>query len=186
MQDVDNELITLTKKVYSFFSLKNPQKLRDLSTEAINHASLHQDNFSIFLSIISYSLSKILEKHQSEYNFNEFYKKVKIEIKNTISLLEKNDNSIDLQTKKILTTIKSFDKRLNLYIEEMLSSSAIKKGSKFYEYGISIGRISELLGISKWDLLNYIGNTTIADISINKTIPIEKRIEITKKVFNIK
>ena len=71
-------------------------------------------------------------------------------------------------------------------ITEDMIKEAIKKGSKFYEYGISIGRISELLGISKWDLLNYIGNTTIADISINKTIPIEKRIEITKKVFNIK
>ena len=69
-------------------------------------------------------------------------------------------------------------------IKEIFEKSRINKGSIIHEHGISIGRVSELLGISKWELVNYIGKTGVHEI--HEMEKARRRLLIARKTFNLK
>lgn len=182
------ELVRLLKKTYSYFRKKDIKKLRALSNHVIEDASIYQEDYIISLAIILYTLSKILEKGDYENNpgWNSFYKNSINDIKKLIHYITKSKFDDYSETlKKFLAEIKSLDKKVPMYIEELLNSSRIKKGSSVYSYGISLGRAAEMLGISKWELMNYIGNIEIMPPTI-RAINAPQRYQIAKKVFNLK
>ena len=72
--------------------------------------------------------------------------------------------------KDYFDSIEQLDKQLRRYIKEIIEQARIKKGTRVYEHGISIGRAAEILGLSKFDLMDYIGKTGIADVNIGKNI----------------
>ena len=78
--------------------------------------------------------------------------------------------------------IGKIDEKLELYIEEVIEKSKIKKGSIIYEHGISVGKVAELLGLSTWELMNYIGKTTIADAG-RERINVERRLAFARELF---
>ena len=54
--------------------------------------------------------------------------------------------------------------------------------------GISIVRllkVSEILGVSQWELMNYVGKTSIVDRQLGDTTTL-RRIKLTRKLFNVK
>jgi hypothetical protein len=59
--------------------------------------------------------------------------------------------------------------------------SKISKGSRLYEHGISIGRTAKLLGVSKWDLMQYAGKTGIHEVVSG--INVGERIKYAKSLF---
>jgi len=87
--------------------------------------------------------------------------------------------------KKVFDYIIKFDKKLRLYALNVINQAQIKRGSKLFEHGLSIGRIAELLGLSRWELMRYIGRTNIVDGFREKT-RIKDKINFTRKLFNIK
>ncbi|MEK6974459.1 MAG: hypothetical protein AABW41_04460 [Nanoarchaeota archaeon] len=182
------ELVRLLKKTYYYFRKKDIKKLRALSDHVIEDASIYQEDYIISLAIILYTLSKILEKGDYENNpgWNSFYKNSMNNIKKLIYHITKSkfDDYSDI-LKRLLADIKNLDKEVPMYIEELLNSSRIKKGSSVYSYGISLGRAAELLGISKWELMNYIGNLETTSEHLRKINAIQ-RYQTAKKVFNIK
>ena len=64
-----------------------------------------------------------------------------------------------------------------------ITHAKIKKARKIYEHGISLGRVSELVGISEWELMNYTSQTKFHDRSELKTISVRDRLKTLKKVF---
>jgi len=52
-----------------------------------------------------------------------------------------------------------------------------------YEHGLSIGKTAELLGINKWELMEYAGRTGISDVQENITISMKDRIKFVRGLF---
>ena len=78
--------------------------------------------------------------------------------------------------RNILKHIGRIDDKLKLYIDDVLDKAKIVKGSTLYEHGVSIGRAAELLGISQWELMSYVGKTKIIDRYKEEVIPTNTRI----------
>ena len=187
-ENVRKDIYSVLKQSYFAIKQKQIYELRELSDHTIHDASIFQDEDSISIAIVIYSLSKIFEKHQfQEYQgWNVFYKQVMLTLRVAIKQVKKQDilsyrNSIE----SIIVLIKKIDQKVSLYIEEVMSQAKIKKSSKMYEHGISLGRASELLGVSKWELMSYVGNQRTTEYNFAQRTILEK-IEFSKRLFNLK
>ena len=186
--DVKKDVYNLLKQ--SYFAIKQRQiyKLRELSDHTIHNASIFQDEDSISIAIVVYSLSKIFEKHkfQDYPGWDVFNNRVMSTLKLAIKQLKRQDtHSYRKSIEQVIVLIKKIDQKVSLYIQEVMSQAKIKKSSKMYEHGISLGRSSDLLGVSKWELMSYVGNQkTSEDEFYPKTII--QKIEFSKRLFNLK
>lgn len=175
---VKKDILSILKQSKRILQRKDSFMLRELSNHTIHNASIFQDEDSISIAVIIYSLSKVIERG-------------KLDTRKTLSLinsakryLEKDDFMGYKKTiKYIFKFISRVDLKFKLYIEEVVKQAQIKKGSKLYDHGISIGQAADLLGISEWELMNYVGKTRIVDRFPSPDV--EKRLVIAKELFGL-
>ncbi len=159
---------------------KGIAEMKELSNHVIHNASIFQDEDSISIAILIYSLSKIIERKDKELNYSNILNQLKA----SYTFLEKSNTDNYRKTiKRLFKFISTVDTKLKLYIEEVINQAQIKKGSKIYEHGISLARASEILGISQWELMFYIGKTKIPDVYEVELISLKKRLNYTKSLF---
>lgn len=184
---IKKDIISILRKAIQIIKQEDVPALDELSNHTIHNASIFQDKDSIKIAVIIYALSKII--HRSEQRTDEWDKAKKIVLKNLQDArfyLEKNkDEKYRVLIKQILNRVGKIDTKLRLYIEDVLNKAKIVKGSKLYEHGISIGKATDILGISQWELLSYVGKTQIVDRYKEDVIPITKRLDYTKSLFNV-
>ncbi|MFH1054087.1 MAG: hypothetical protein V1740_06735 [Candidatus Woesearchaeota archaeon] len=163
-------------------------RLRKLSNFTIRSASVYQDEDSVSFAVITYSLSKIIERNRDESSLThkKFIQKTVIFLRRMRNALEKEDfKAYRIILERIFSTIENIDDKLAIYIQEVVEKSKIKKGSTFYDQGISIARSAEVLGISQWSLMNYVGQTKIIDSSYTEGVPIRNRLKIVREIFDL-
>jgi len=132
-----------------------------------------------------YALSKLVERND--------YKR----IKNWDLLVKKFGAFLDLAIKalesdqhdKYASYIEQARKSLEVqsvsvrpYIEGVLNKAAINKGSKIYEHGISQEQTAKMLGISQWEISEYLGQRA-TEIKQNQTINIKQRAKMALEFF---
>lgn len=155
-------------------------QMRELSNHVIHNASVFQDEDSISVAVLIYSLSKIIERQQKELDYNKLIGMVD----ECIAALKKNnDEAFSKSIKNIFTFIKGIDRKLRLYIHEVVNQAQIKKGCKLCEHGISVARSAEVLGISQWELMHYIGKTTLID-QFSDPVNVSRRLKIARSLFS--
>jgi predicted metallopeptidase len=155
-------------------------QLNLLSNYTIHNASIFQDEDSVSIAVVIYALSKIFER---EHGIKD--KKVVEELKNAFNSLSEDDfHSYKQCIHNISNIISKLDSKLRLYIEQVINQSQIRKGSKIYEHGISLARASEMLGISQWELMTYVGNTQIIDKS-EKVRRVANRLKFARSLFGL-
>ena len=190
MEDVvRQDIISLLKRVYNAFEKKDLFQLKILSNYTIHNAGIFQDPDSIKIAIIIYSIGKITHNQKvQEYKGWEAFKESCLKaIKNAIKFLEeKNFEAYEREIKTILKNIGNLEAKFGAYITEVLNQAKIKKGGKIYEHGISAGRVAELLGISPWELMTFVGHTKIMDINPVITKNVKERIKFARKIFGVK
>ena len=155
-------------------------EIKELSNHVIHNASIFQDEDSISVAVLIYSLSKIIERRQKELDYNKI-----INMLNscTSNLKNNNDEGFGKSIKSIFDFIRTMDGRLKLYIHEVINQAQIKKGCKLCEHGISVARASEVLGISQWELMHYVGKTTLID-QYSEPVNALKRLKIARGLFS--
>ncbi len=138
---------------------RNNTKLKELSNEILHDASVFQDELSLSIAVIIYSLSKIIErKGNISSAIIVGLEKLKIDLQQQNEIMSKRTLSILVQK------IGREDNKLRTYIVEVLDQAKIKKGGKLYDLGLSISKSAELLGVSYWELASYVGKTTSGDV----------------------
>ena len=85
--------------------------------------------------------------------------------------------------KEMFSFIRTMDEKIKMYIFEVINQAQIKKGCKLCEHGISIARASEVLGISQWELMHYIGKTTLID-KFSEPVNVLTRLKIARRLFS--
>ncbi|MFH1591244.1 MAG: hypothetical protein ABIC95_04930 [archaeon] len=152
-------------------------EIRTLSNRTIHNASIFQDQDSVSIAVVTYALSKIIDRQghidarilkalRRAYNY----------------LLDKDVGRYERRIKDLLRFIAEQDKNLKSYITQVIEQAQVKKGSKIYDHGISMARTSEILGISQWELSSYVGSTTINDMD-DEGVPIAKRMKFARSLF---
>ena len=157
---------------------KDIAELRELSNHTVHNASIFQDEDSVGIAILIYSLSKVIERREGRMNYNMLLKLIMDARKDLQS------NKIDGYrgvVKKFFKFISTIDSKLKLYIEQVINQAEIKKGSKLYAHGISLGRAAEILGISQWELMFYIGKTNLTDI--RGGVRVKERLNYARGLF---
>ena len=84
--------------------------------------------------------------------------------------------------KNIFNFIRIVDEKLKMYINEVINQARIKKGCKLCEHGISVARSAEVLGISRWELMHYLGKTTLID-QFSEPVNVSNRLKIARSLF---
>ncbi len=186
IKQVKEDILNVINQALSAIESNDVVKLRDISNETLHSSSIFQDENAISIATVCYALSKIFERTQYKYykDWGIFYENCSSNLKNAKSFLEK-DNVKEYQNsiKNILNVIDKLSSNLKKYVKEVIEQAQIAKGSRLYEHGISIGRTAELLGVSKWELMDYAGKTGISDVEENISMDINKRIKFARSLF---
>lgn len=157
-EDIKQDLMSLWHSTLSKLDSGDYLGLRELSNHTVHNASIFTDEFSTTAAVIVYSLSKVGQRRLIDNR----------QIRATITgmlgeLVMGHDEGYQRLQKQLLEQISQADRGFREHVDEVLTQARIKKGWKLYDHGISLGVSSELLGISEWELMNYVGNTTTPD-----------------------
>ena len=185
--ELKQDINSILKEAITAIKQNDTQKLKEISDHTLHDASIYQDKYSTSIAVIVYSLSKVFDRNKyREYEgWKDFYmicirhlERAKEDL--AMDQFAKYNNEI----KQLYKTISKIEKELGTFINEVLKHAQIKKASKIYEHGISIGRTAELLGVSSWELMDYIGQTKIPEMGPTDTKNVKERLEFTKKLFS--
>lgn len=160
--------------------------LKELSNHTIHDASTLQDEYSISVAVIIYSIAKIFErtryKKYKEWDF--FHKNVVSYLENAKKALDKNEIvEFEHNIHSILQSIDKLGKKFRKYVIEVINRAKISKASRLHEHGLSAGRTAELLGINEWELMEYVGETGISDVEQNTTKSEKERLKMARVMF---
>ena len=162
-------------------------KLKSLSNQTIHDACSDQDSASTTIAVMLYALSKLIERrdYKNIKSWNTLIKKFNSVLDLTILALNQNRMELYLQyvqeARQVLT---SQSVTIKPYIQEILKKASINKGGKIHEHGVSLEQTSKILGISQWELSDYIGQTSGKDIFPTETINTKTRAKRALEFFS--
>lgn len=185
MKEEDN-VLRILKETRIAIEKNDSFILKSLSNQTVNTSSLTQDSDNIAVAVIVYSLSKIIERQDYKQlpGWNVFYKKVLLFLDKSIEDIEKKQyDKFREDFKAIRGSIDNLSGKLKKYIKEVLRSAEINKASRLYEHGISMEQTASLLGITLYELADYVGKTGIPDVPENKTMGTKERIKLATEMF---
>jgi hypothetical protein len=153
--------------------------LSELSNHTVHDASIYQDEDSISIAIAVYALAKIVQRcAETNIHYPQFVPLLESAKK---ALDADNHMGYDAAIKSLFTMISSVDKRIKLYVQEVLDKARLKKGSKIAEHGLSIARAADLMGLSRWELMDYVGKTTVES---PEGLDVVQRFRIARQLFS--
>ena len=185
MQEVDN-VLRILQGARDALNNGDSTKMRSLSDQTINTASLTQDSDNIAVAVMVYSLSKIIERedYRSLDGWEIFYRLFSSALDRAIKDVE--DNDIEKFRKDFEMMRKAINKisgKLRKYIEEVFTQAEINKASRIHAHGMSMEQTAQLLGITMYDLAEYVGKTGISEAPEGKTMGVKDRIEMAVRFF---
>ena len=164
---------------------KNIILLKELSNKTINTASAQQDSASITIAVIIYTLSKLVEREDFKRikSWDLFIKKFNSFLDLAIlALKNKKQEAYERHIQKARQILESQSVTLKPYIQDVLKKASINKASRIYEHGVSLEQTAKLLGVTQWELSDYIGQKTTEEKQ-NKTIDIRQRAKLAMEFF---
>jgi hypothetical protein len=185
MQESDN-VLRILKETKIALEKNDSFTIRGLSNQTINTASLAQDPDNIAVAVIVYSLSKIVERldYRQLPGWKKFYSNILLYLDKSIKDIEdKKYEKFREDFKNIKGSIDNLSGKLKKYVKEVLRDAEISKASRLYEHGISMEQTAKLLGITLYELAEYVGRTGISDSPENRTMNTRERIKLAMEIF---
>jgi len=186
MQEKEN-ILRIFEETKKAIEENDSAKIKSLSNQTINTASLTHDPDNIAVAVVVYSLSKIIERegYRKLPGWNNFYKIYVNSINKIIIALKKNDEECVKQNLKLIRQgIGKLSGKLKKYIQDVFIKAKINKASKIYEHGISMEKTAQLLGVTMFDLASYAGQKEeISEAPESKTMNVRERIKMAEEMF---
>jgi len=185
MQEKKN-ILRILRETKRAIIIDNAKKIKLLSDQTINTASMTQDGDNIAVAVIVYSLSKIFERqrYHDMPGWKKFSQIIISSLDNSIKDLENNDEKKFREDFELIrNAIGKLSGKLKKYIQDVFRGAQISKASRIYEHGISMEKTARLLGITMFELANYAGQTGISDVTLSQTYDAKSRIKMTIDMF---
>ena len=183
IEQIRSDIIAVLNELLGILKVKedaDATQIKELSNHVIHNASVFQDEDSISMAVFIYALSKIIERKERELD----YSRLSSMINSCISSLKgNNDEAFRKSVRNLFNFIRAIDHKLRLYIYEVINQAQIKKGCKLCEHGISVARASQVLGISRWELMHYMGKTTLVD-QFSEPMNVAGRLKFARGLFS--
>lgn len=179
-------ILRILKETRQAILNENTNQIQKLSNQTIHSATTSQDPDNIIVAVLIYALSKIItrEHYKKMEGWDIFYKDLIANFNIATTSLENKDiETFRLSVGRIRNSVNKISSNLRIYIQNVFRKARINKAFKMYEHGLSSEKTAELLGINLWELASYIGQSSISEINLNKSIPVKKRIEIAEEIF---
>jgi len=184
-EEVRRDVLSVLRGAYSAVKGKQFSQLHSLSNRIIHSISVYQEKVLLDVAIVMYSLNKLLEeeKFQRKKAMPRFLKEVLSSLDDAIEDLEERKfKKFENKVHDLLNEVEGFSRKVRFYVQDVLDYARIKKGSKLYEHGLSLGVASKITGMSKWELMEASGGTIVHE----EVAPIsEKRIRLVRKMFKL-
>lgn len=177
---VKKDILDVIEKVLRALKDNDVSLLGELSNHVVHDASIFQDDDSVSFAILVYALSKTIQRCvECGVGFDKVSSLLEAAFR---ALKADDDDAYRARIHDVFAVIQSADSKLKLYVEEVINKAKVKKGSKLHEHGISIARTSEILGVSQWELMSYVGKTRIGE-SVSEE-DIRKRVLFARRLFS--
>ena len=152
-------------------------RVKELSNNVIHNASIFQDEDSLGIAVLMYALSKVMERGR-------------LDIAEVERLLERAKSALEaynfenyrMAIKFAVRKISEADSRLKIFVSNVIDQAQLKKGCKICMHGVSVARTANILGIPRWELMQYLGRTTFHD-EVVETVNVQDRLAFARKVF---
>ncbi|MCL6500680.1 MAG: hypothetical protein K6T16_01450 [Candidatus Pacearchaeota archaeon] len=185
-EDERRNILDILKNTRKALKTDDVLLLREMSNKTIHSASMYKDPDSIAIAVTVYALSKVIERkdYREREGWLPFFNKISKDIERAILHLEKDQvKEFRLAMRDIRHAATQLSGHLKIYVRDIFRKAQVNKASRLYEHGISMSETAELLGITEWELAEYVGTTGIADVDLGYTVPIKDRINFAKKLF---
>jgi hypothetical protein len=183
------DVLDALKEAIAAIKEKRHADLHAISDHVLHAITIYQDTEIVDVAVAIYVLDKLLEKekYKTHRKMKLFIKTILHQLQKAVSELEKeNYEDYSSTLKEILSNMESFSKSIKFYIEDIMHFARIKKGTKLYEHGLSLGKAAELAGVTKWELMPAIGETAIHEQFVTPRKINERRIEFAEKLFGVR
>jgi len=183
--EIEN-VIEILEKARKAIKQEDIIAIKELSNRTVHSSSIDQDPDNINIAVILYALSKILERtrYKEMTGWDKFQKTYEDSLENAaLALKKKNVELYRDQIERVRDAINKLSGHLKAYIEAVFRKAQINKASRIYEHGISRGVAAKILGVSLWELNEYVGRTGIADVDLAYTLDIKQRIKNAEAIF---
>lgn len=181
------DIIAVLKDAISAIKNKRYDDLHGLSNHLIHSISIYQDEDLVDVAIAVYALEKVLtpERFHGKPHLEKFEADILEHLElDEDALEEKDDKKYHKAMKQLLALINKFNKKITFYVEDVLRFARVKKGSKMYEHGISLGAAAKAMGVTKWELMQAAGETEVHETFVE---PLEReRLKLVRKLFKVK
>jgi len=184
--EAKREVMAVLQEAADAIKQKRYFDLHAISDHILHTIIIYQDKDIVDIAVAIYAVNKILEKEKYARHpkIKGLVKIILDLLKETKTSLQKNDiDGFHENLKAILENIQNFSKSIKFYIDDVLHFARIKKGTKLYEHGLSLGKAAELVGVAKWDLMPAIGETAIHEQLITSEQLNRKRAAFVGKMF---
>ncbi len=185
-ESVKKDILNILEEGLKAINENNIAKLKELSDHTLHDASIFQDRDSVTIAVLMYSLGKIYERQRyREYkDWDLFSGTVVRKLQLAKDYLGKNDlKGYEINIKEIFNVTEKLSSKLKEYTKDVIERAKVSKGSRLHEHGLSLGRTAEILGISKWELSQYVGGTGISDVEESMTRDIKQRLKFARGLF---
>ena len=180
-------VISILKKTQKALHREDAQALKQISNQTLHSSVAIQDDASIAFMIIVYTLAKLVERRSylKIKNWKATERRLHTILQHAIQALKKQDTKhYERELQQARKTLEGIDVNLKNYTEDLLRKASINKASRMYEHGLSRGRTAQLLGISQWELTEYTGQTSTADVKQNRSISTKQRAQQALEFFS--
>ena len=152
-------------------------RLKEISNQNIHSAVIFQDEDSITMLVLIYSLSKIIERVKNT-------RPITLQMEKCLESLEADDETeYKNRIREIINLIKSEYYGFKRFATTIIERAQIKKGCMISEHGVSLSRVSKMFGISKWEFMKYFGKACSIETSSEK-VSTEKRLKLARRLFS--
>lgn len=177
---IKEDILTVLQQAVTAIKTDNFIALEELSNHTIHDASIYQDEDSTSTAILMYALAKVVQRCTMQACPAPEVTPMLVRAQE--ALLRDKDGLFHAAFSEAFDVISKHDAGLKMYVEEVLDKARIKKGSKLAEHGLSVARIADMLGISQWELYNYLGRTTIGE-GVETQLSATKRLQLARSIF---
>lgn len=162
-------------------------ELQKLSDQTIHSASIHQHTDFLTIAILVYSLHKLLERRDKSRikNWDSFVKKFNAELQKSIEELKRKDaEEFARHLEHAKDVLENIGGPIKGFVDDIIKKAEVNKATKVYEHGISLSRTAQLLNITQWELVDYIGQKGSHESPFTASIDEKKRAKEALEFFS--
>ena len=170
----------MLEKLRNAFRRKKTNDLKRISNQAIEKAAMREDPRLVNISLIAYALYKLLSKqHVLE---SDQWEKFSLDVDAALDKAISAGAAGGLE-EEIIRDIARIDESLGNYTHDIIEKARTKQASRIYAMGLSMDKAIALTGADRFELLSYVGSTTIHDRKFSQTKKIVDRYQFTKRLL---